>query len=199
MKKVLFTLIVLTFAASPALGQWAMGFSQLAASNSEIESRKTKIIELIDQSYILDKRVLQLQIDNQNHQPVTQSRDKAAKDVGHKATFRKIVSTYLGNLPNKIKKHSQYEHVCLKPNMFFERNHFGCLTQISARLAMDTLRVTVIIGGTLFPQHSLTSSPPARGLISFGSRNGPPTSTGGAYGHLPLLFVGLCQIAVTTV
>jgi len=66
MKRVLFTLIVLTFAASLALGQWAMGFSQLTASNSEIEPRKTKIIELIDQSYILDKRVLQLQIALQN-------------------------------------------------------------------------------------------------------------------------------------
>lgn len=62
MKRVLFTLIVLTFAASPALGQWGMGFSRLTASNSAVEPRKSIILELIDQSNILDKRVHQLQI-----------------------------------------------------------------------------------------------------------------------------------------
>ncbi len=66
MKRVLFSLIVLTFAASPALGQWGMGFSQLTASNSEIEPRNTKILELIDESSILDKRVPQVQIALQN-------------------------------------------------------------------------------------------------------------------------------------
>jgi len=66
MKRVLFILIVLAFAASPALGQWGMGFSQLTASNSEIEPRKTKILELMNESSFRVKRVHQLQIALQN-------------------------------------------------------------------------------------------------------------------------------------
>jgi len=66
MKRVLFTLIVLTFATSPALGQWETGFSQPTARSREIAPLKTKILQLMDQSSVLDKRIDQVQIALQN-------------------------------------------------------------------------------------------------------------------------------------